>query len=92
MTQEDPLVHLSDLWDSQQVADYCGFSSQSVVTIYLQRGVLPKPILDRGPHRARLWLRQDIETWQRSRMTPENSTRRVRRSQRESWPDPREVN
>lgn len=56
-------VDVDDLIDASEVARLAGFKSSTAVSVYLSRGVLPAPVLDRGANRARLWLRQDIERW-----------------------------
>ena len=60
-------VDVDDLIDAAQVARLAGFNSPTAVSVYLSRGVLPLPIVDRGANRVRLWLRQDIEKWVKSR-------------------------
>lgn len=56
-------VDVDDLIDASEVARLAGFKSSTAVSVYLSRGVLPLPIIDRGANRARLWLRQDIVRW-----------------------------
>jgi predicted DNA-binding transcriptional regulator AlpA len=60
-------VDIADLIDAVEVARLAGFKSPTAVSVYLSRGVLPEPVIDRGSNRARLWLRQDIERWIRKR-------------------------
>jgi predicted DNA-binding transcriptional regulator AlpA len=65
-------VDIDDLLDSTQVAAMTNLNSPSAVSVYLGRGSFPRPVIDRGPNRVRLWLRQDIERWmaERSRSKP----------------------
>ena len=67
-------VDVDDLIDAREVADLLGLSSPRAVAVYASRG-LPEPIIDRGPNTAKLWLRQDIERWQREKVTSKSSQR-----------------
>jgi predicted DNA-binding transcriptional regulator AlpA len=61
-------VDVDDLLTASQVATIIGLSHANSVTTYLRRyGDFPRPILDRSGGRVRLWLRQEIEDWVRSR-------------------------
>lgn len=60
-------VDVDDLIDAVEVARLARFKSSTAVSVYLSRGVLPAPVVDRGANRARLWLRQDVEAWLRKR-------------------------
>lgn len=60
-------VDIDDLIDAAEVARLAGFKSPTAVSVYLSRGVLPPPVLDRGANRVRLWLRQDIQRWVKAR-------------------------
>ena len=60
-------VDVDNLIDAAEVARLAGFNSPTAVSVYLSRGVLPPPVIDRGANRVRLWLRQDIEKWVKSR-------------------------
>ena len=55
-------VDVDDLVDAREVAEMLGLSSPRAVAVYASRG-LPDPIIDRGRNTAKLWLRQDIESW-----------------------------
>ena len=59
-------VDVDDLVDAREVAAMLGLSSPRAVAVYASRG-LPDPIIDRGPNTAKLWLRQDIESWMKDR-------------------------
>lgn len=59
-------VDVSDLLDAHEVAELLGLSSHTAVSVYAKRG-LPEPVIDRGPNRAKFWLRQDIEKWMQNR-------------------------
>jgi predicted DNA-binding transcriptional regulator AlpA len=63
-----PTVRTEDLIDAKEVADLLGLGHPNSVSTYLHRYPdMPRPVVDRGPNRARLWLRPDIEAWARSR-------------------------
>jgi predicted DNA-binding transcriptional regulator AlpA len=58
------LVDTQDLIDAQQVALMLGLSQRNSVSLYLHKySDMPRPVIDLGPSRPRLWLRPDIETW-----------------------------
>lgn len=53
-----------DLIDAHGVAKILGLSHYNSVTTYLRRYPdMPRPILDFGHGRCRLWRRQDIQRW-----------------------------
>jgi glutathione-regulated potassium-efflux system ancillary protein KefG len=62
-------VDLDELIDSNEVAALLGVASRQVVIVYTQRYKnFPKPVLNRA--RFKLWLRSDIERWNRARDRP----------------------
>ena len=61
-------VDLDDLIDATDVATILGLSRATSVYVYLNRYPdMPRPVVDRGPKRARLWLRTEVEAWERTR-------------------------
>ena len=63
-----PTVNTDDLIDSQEVADLLGLSHRNSVSTYLRRyGDFPRPIVERGGGRTRLWQRSDITSWAAAR-------------------------
>ncbi len=67
-----PRVNTEDLIDAHEVARILGLAQfQSVSTYQRRYGDMPRPVVDLGPGRPRLWLRQQIEAWARRR-TPRN--------------------
>jgi predicted DNA-binding transcriptional regulator AlpA len=61
-------VDLDDLIDATDVATILGLSRATSVYVYLSRYPdMPRPVVDRGPKRARLWLRTEVEAWERHR-------------------------
>jgi len=63
-----PTVRTEDLVDAKEVAELLGLSHSNATSTYLHRYPdMPRPVVDRGPNRARLWLRPEIEAWARTR-------------------------
>ncbi len=61
-------VDLDDLIDAVDVAQILGLSQSNSVYLYLKRYPdMPRPVVDRGPRRAKLWLRSEVESWGRKR-------------------------
>jgi glutathione-regulated potassium-efflux system ancillary protein KefG len=59
-----PLVRTEDLIDAHDVAEILGLTHPNSVSTYLKRYEdMPRPAVDLGPGRPRLWLRPDIERW-----------------------------
>ena len=57
-------VYIDDLVDSTDVARLLGLAGGNVVSVYQARYPdMPRPVLDRGPRRAKLWLRSEVEDW-----------------------------
>lgn len=57
------MVDVDELIDAVECAQIAGFNSPTAISVYLSRGSFPKPIIDRGGRRARLWLRRDVLDW-----------------------------
>jgi glutathione-regulated potassium-efflux system ancillary protein KefG len=63
-----PRVNTEDLIDSQGVADLLGLSQRTAVSVYQQRYPdMPRPVVNLGGGRTRLWLRPEIEAWAKGR-------------------------
>jgi predicted DNA-binding transcriptional regulator AlpA len=59
-----PLVRTEDLIDAQEVARLVGLAHRNTVSQYLDKYPdMPRPVIDLGPNRPRLWLRPEIEAW-----------------------------
>ena len=59
-----PQVHTEDLLDAQGVADLLGLSHRNTVFQYQRRyDDMPRPVLDLGEGRVKLWLRPDVAQW-----------------------------
>ncbi len=58
------MINTDDLCDAQGVAALVGLSHANSVHTYLRRYAdMPRPVIDLGPGRPRLWLRPEIEAW-----------------------------
>lgn len=59
-----PTVRTEDLIDAHGVAQILGLSHANSVSTYLRRyDEMPRPVVDLGAGRPRLWLRSEIEGW-----------------------------
>jgi glutathione-regulated potassium-efflux system ancillary protein KefG len=64
------MINTDDLCDAQGVAVLVGLRHANSVHTYLRRYAdMPRPVIDLGPGRPRLWLRPQIEAWL-TRRTP----------------------
>jgi glutathione-regulated potassium-efflux system ancillary protein KefG len=64
------MVNTDDLIDAREVARLLVLSHPTSVSGYLQRYPdMPRPIVDLGGRRTRLWLRGEIEAWVLARRT-----------------------
>jgi hypothetical protein len=60
----NPGVDTEDLVDAQSVADLLGLANRTSVSVYQQRYPdMPRPVVDLGAGRPRLWLKSDIQRW-----------------------------
>ena len=67
-----PRVATEDLIDAQAVADILGLSQRNTVSSYQRRYPdMPRPVVDLGRGRPRLWLRPQVEKWAKARKTGE---------------------
>ena len=63
-TDMSPTVDTEDLIDAVAVAEILGLSHRNSVSAYQKRyRDMPRPVVDLGRGRPRLWLRQEIEAW-----------------------------
>lgn len=59
-----PHVDTDELTDAQGVADILGVAYRNTVSVYQRRYPdMPRPVVDLGAGRPRLWLRPEIEAW-----------------------------
>jgi len=63
-----PRVDTKDLVDATGVAAMLGLAHRNTVSVYQRRYPnMPRPVVDLGAGRAKLWLRSDVEAWQAQR-------------------------
>jgi len=59
-----PKVATEDLIDAHAVAEILGLNLRNTVSVYQHRYAdMPRPVLDLGRGRPKLWLRSEIEDW-----------------------------
>jgi glutathione-regulated potassium-efflux system ancillary protein KefG len=76
-----PQVGTEDLIDAQVVAEILGLSHRNSVSLYQRRYAdMPRPVLDLGDGRVKLWLRPEIEQWAERQATAGRARRRRRSS------------
>lgn len=57
-------VAIEDLVDAHGVAELLGLAHPNTVSVYQHRyDDMPRPALDLGQGRVKLWLRPEIERW-----------------------------
>ena len=65
-----PTVRTEDLVDAHGIAALLGLRHANSVSTYQRRyRDMPRPVVDLGPGRPRLWLRPHVEAWARRRST-----------------------
>lgn len=73
------MVALDDLLDAHGVAEVLGLSQYNTVSVYQHRYEdMPRPVLDLGKGRIKLWLRPEVERWQASHQAKGRTRRRQR--------------
>jgi len=61
-------IHTDDLIDAHGVAELLGLSHANSVSTYQRRYPdMPRPIIDLGRGRCRMWLRSEVLPWYRGR-------------------------
>ena len=59
-----PLIATEELIDAHDVANILGLAHPNSVSTYLKRYAdMPRPVVDLGRGRPRMWLRPEIESW-----------------------------
>lgn len=62
------MVRTEDLIDAHELAQLAGLAHANSVHTYLRRYAdMPRPVIDLGKGRPRLWLRPEVEQWVRCR-------------------------
>lgn len=63
-----PRVDTEDLIDARGVAELLGLAHRNTVSVYQRRYPdMPRPIVDLGSGRAKLWLAPQIKRWSAAR-------------------------
>jgi hypothetical protein len=63
-----PVVRTEDLADAQELAAMLGLAHPNSVSTYQRRyRDMPRPVLDLGPGRPKLWLRPAVVDWKSGR-------------------------
>ena len=61
-------VDTDDLLDAQGVADLLGLAQRNTVSLYQRRyPKMPRPVIDLGNGRCKMWLRAEIAAWKLDR-------------------------
>ena len=77
-----PKVETEDLIDAPGVADILGLSHRNSVSLYQRRyKEMPRPVVDLGDGRVKLWLRSEITRWA-DEQASSGRTRPARRTSR----------
>ena len=62
------LVDVDDLIDARAVADVLGLAQRNTVSLYQRRySDMPRPVVNLGRGRCKMWLKAEIDAWQRDR-------------------------
>lgn len=62
-------VDPGDLIDAQAVAELLGLAQRNTVSAYQRRyPAMPRPVVDLGQGRCKLWLRSEVEQWHAERL------------------------
>lgn len=60
----NPTVRTEDLIDAQEVARMLGLAQPNAVSLYQKRYPdMPRPVMDLGRGRPKLWVRQEMKRW-----------------------------
>jgi predicted DNA-binding transcriptional regulator AlpA len=69
-----PRVDTDDLIDAQGVAEILGLAHRNSVSLYQRRYEdMPRPVVERGGGRTKLWLRSAIDNWAKQRQAKSRS-------------------
>lgn len=63
-------IHTDDVIDAQGMADLLGLAQRNTVSLYQRRyPAMPRPVIDLGQGRCKLWLRSEVDKWQSERLS-----------------------
>lgn len=61
-------INTDDVIDAQGVADLLGLAQRNTVSLYQRRyPAMPRPVIDLGQGRCKLWSRTEIADWAQER-------------------------
>ena len=61
-------VDVDELIDAQGVADMLGLAQRNTVSLYQKRYAdMPRPVVDLGQGRCKMWLKPEIRSWDDTR-------------------------
>lgn len=61
-------IDKKDVIDAQGVADLLGLAQRNTVSLYQRRYPdMPRPVIDMGRGRCKLWSRVEIQRWAQTR-------------------------
>lgn len=62
------IIDASDVIDAQGVAELLGLAQRNTVSSYQRRYPgMPRPVIDLGQGRCKLWLRSEVVAWEQQR-------------------------
>ena len=62
-------LDVDDLIDAQGVADLLGLAQRNTVSLYQRRyGDMPRPVVDLGKGRCKMWSAKEIKAWRAKRV------------------------
>lgn len=63
-----PTINTEELVDAKGVAEMLGLAHRNTVSTYQKRYPdMPRPVIDLGRGRSRLWLRGELQAWDSTR-------------------------
>jgi predicted DNA-binding transcriptional regulator AlpA len=61
-------IDTDDVIDAQGMAELLGLAQRNTVSLYQRRyPSMPRPVIDLGQGRCKLWLRSEVEEWRSKR-------------------------
>jgi glutathione-regulated potassium-efflux system ancillary protein KefG len=61
-------IDTDDVIDAQGMAELLGLAQRNTVSLYQRRyASMPRPVIDLGQGRCKLWLRSEVEEWRSDR-------------------------
>jgi glutathione-regulated potassium-efflux system ancillary protein KefG len=62
------MIDADDVIDARAVAEILGLAYPTAVSVYQRRySDMPRPVIDMGQGRCKLWLRSEIVSWHEAR-------------------------